>query len=335
MPNLLPLSPLSPFYHPTTVVFVDDNQSFIDSLTLKLPRNLAYRCFTQPNPAKDYLMGAENNPSLASRCLSATVGERKTEHTIHLDLSHIEQEINNTDRFDRISVAIIDYSMPQVGGLDICEAIKKMDMKVLLLTGVADEKVGVEAFNNGLIDRFLLKSNNQSVDQTLDYVNALQRDYFNQYISRLHDALALNPPAFLNDPSIGEFVGRLCEQYGFIEYYMVDNPTGLILLDSDGNMRRLIILDEEERATQCKYMADHAAPEAIQQQMARGELVGFFEEEVEAFFDSTDYPWLENCVPAEVVGGKQIWHIGLMDNPPVDIDFDSKKSSYNSYLDRI
>ena len=56
--------PLTPYFHPTTVVFVDDNQSFLDSLDLELPVGWAYRCFTDPLEAFDFLERPPAMPSM-------------------------------------------------------------------------------------------------------------------------------------------------------------------------------------------------------------------------------------------------------------------------------
>ena len=47
--------PLAPYFHPTTVCFVDDNESFLRSLDLQLPVGWAYKSFTDPLIALDFL----------------------------------------------------------------------------------------------------------------------------------------------------------------------------------------------------------------------------------------------------------------------------------------
>ena len=98
---------LAPYFHPTTVCFIDDNESFLQSLDLELPANWAYRTFADPNEALTYLNEAPQMVPLAERCFSVDEGNHSV---IHVDLNLIEQEINYCQRFRRISVVIVDYS---------------------------------------------------------------------------------------------------------------------------------------------------------------------------------------------------------------------------------
>ena len=132
--------PLTPYFHPTTVVFVDDNQSFLSSLDLELPVGWAYRSFTDPLEAFDFLEQPAALPPIVERCFSVQEASGFSP-TIHLDVSAIEQEINHVERFERISVAVIDYAMPSLNGLELCEQMTDPWVRKALLTGVADEIV--------------------------------------------------------------------------------------------------------------------------------------------------------------------------------------------------
>lgn len=48
-----------------------------------------------------------------------------------------------------------------------------------------------------------------------------------------------------------------------------------------------------------------------------------------------DFPWVDNLVAAETVKGAEEWSIGIVQNPPADIDFDPESCSYNAYLARM
>ncbi|MCZ6709862.1 MAG: response regulator, partial [Gammaproteobacteria bacterium] len=171
---------LSPYFHPTTICLVDDNESFLRSLSLELPRMWACQTFTDPAAALAYLNEAPALAPLVDRCFSLEpVGE--SEALIHLDLDLIEQEINQPERFRRVSVVVVDYAMPSMSGLDLCRDIADPYIKKAMLTGVADEKLAVEAFNAGLINRFIHKQSADATATTLHYIEELQNEYFSQY----------------------------------------------------------------------------------------------------------------------------------------------------------
>ena len=61
---------LPPYFHPTTVCLVDDNESFLRSLSLEIPENLAFRGFTDPQVALDLVNRKLSLPPLVDRCVS-------------------------------------------------------------------------------------------------------------------------------------------------------------------------------------------------------------------------------------------------------------------------
>jgi CheY-like chemotaxis protein len=46
-------------------------------------------------------------------------------------------------------VLVVDYSMPQMNGVEVCEALRHLPCKKILFTGAADEKVAVERLQSG------------------------------------------------------------------------------------------------------------------------------------------------------------------------------------------
>ena len=93
---------LAPYFHPTTVVFVDDNENFLRSLDLELPHDWAYRSFSETEDALEFLNQPPTLPPLVDRCFSMSLTDR-SQPTVALDLSLVEQEIKHLQRFARRS----------------------------------------------------------------------------------------------------------------------------------------------------------------------------------------------------------------------------------------
>ena len=68
----------------------------------------------------------------------------------------IRNVVHDPDRFAEVSVAIVDYDMPGENGMEICRRLRNHPVRTVMLTGKADEKLATSAFNQGLIDRFVL-----------------------------------------------------------------------------------------------------------------------------------------------------------------------------------
>ncbi|MFK7912786.1 MAG: hypothetical protein AB8B93_02630 [Pseudomonadales bacterium] len=327
----MPRFALSPYYHPTTVCFVDDNQSFLNSLELEMPEEWSYRGFVEPGLALQFLQQPPKLAPLVDRCFAF----EKHDHEgpiIHLKLGTIEQEINHIARFERVSVAVIDYAMPLMSGLELCAAIDDRYMQKAMLTGVADEQVAVAAFNDGLIDRFAAKHKLSSAQEILAFVGHLQQVFFNQYTTRLRDTLAMDPPQFLLDEAIAIRVRQLMRDRSLIEYYLVDDPPGLLLLNAAGELFRLLILSVEQLAMQVAFAEQNAAPAAIVERLRSGHCVGYFWDTPAHYFGNEPFPWEEHLLPATTLAGTQKWYLALAEDPPTDIDFDPQQSSFNAYL---
>jgi CheY-like chemotaxis protein len=327
---------LSPCFHPTTISILDDNEPFLRSLDLELPGHWACRTFTDPLVALEFLSRPVSLPPLMDRCFSL---ERQGDATavVHLDLDMLEQEISHVQRFQRNSVVVVDYAMPSMNGLVFCATLEDPNIRKAMLTGVADEKLAVEAFNAGLIHRFIPKQTMDPITVLREFVESLIREYFNQHIERLTDTLSLDPPGFLVDDHVARFVNELIENNGLVEYYLVDNPPGLLMLKSSGEIWRLAILDEQQMRVQAEQARSQGAPEHIVRALSGGRAVMFYGGRSPLdYFGDEAFPWQEHCQPADSLpGDRGPWTVAVWKNAPGDIDFDPAIASYDAYLDSL
>jgi CheY-like chemotaxis protein len=262
---------LFPYYFPTTVVFVDDNPKFLRSLALELPEDLAYQTFENAEAALARIERTPEVPPLYQRCFSQYAGGQggSGEQLIHLDLSQIELEISNRERFQEVSVVVVDFDMPQMNGLELCRRITDPRIRKVLFTGVADEKIAVQAFNAGIIDRFIIKSQPDAVEAVRRAVLELQQRYFEAISETLRATLMLNPPRFLTDPAVEGLFSELREAHKLVEYYLVAKPGGFLALTDEGELFRFVVLSESELDAQANWAAAQGAPEADRRRAAR------------------------------------------------------------------
>jgi len=324
---------LTPYFHPTTICLLDDNESFLQSLDLELPGNWACRTFTDPLVALEFLSQPAPIAPLMDRCFSLH-RQPGAPTLIQLDLNLLEQEISQNHRFHRNSVVVVDYAMPSMNGLEFCAALKDPYIRKAMLTGVADEKLAVEAFNAGLIHRFIPKQVMDPVEVVRSLVTDLLHEYFDQYTARLKTNLALDPPGFLIDSAVARYVERLMADHGLVEYYLVEEPSGLLMLKSDGEIWRVAILNDEEMAAQAELARTLHAPETVLNSLGAGNAVAFLSGLSPGdYFGDEQFPWGEHLKPATtLVGSHGSWTISIWKNAPGDIDFDPATASYDAYL---
>ena len=322
---------LAPYYHPTTICLVDDNQSFLDSLHLELPSGWACITFTQPEEALEFLNTPPKLAPLVDRCFSVD-SSRPDSRAISLDLGLIDQEIHHLDRFSRVSVALVDYAMPSLDGLELCAQLNDPYLRKVMLTGVADEKVAVQAFNDGLIHRFIAKHTARAMGEIRRHVVESQHAYFDQYTARLQTTLAVAPPAFLTDPVVADYVHALMRERDLVEYYLVSEPNGLLLLNRDGVTVRLVVQSAAEMREQHSYAVSAQAPRYILERLAAGTGLCFFWDHPDNYHGDEAFPWSEQLLDCSTLQGIERWHLALAEEPPSDIDFDAANASYAAYL---
>lgn len=323
---------LAPYFHPTTFCFVDDNERFLDSLQLELPDTMALRIFTQPEPALEFVNRSRGPAPIAEHALALDRTGSSTA-ALHLDTSLIEAELANTERFARISVALVDYAMPSMNAVEFFERMTDPYTRRAMLTGVADERLAVDLFNEGRLHHFLQKQRAQDIDALVGYMFDMESEYFRQSLARLQLALDLHSAHLFSDSAIASYVQQLMKRERLVEYYYVEDPSGFLMLRANGSVVRLIILTPAERAAQIALAREHGAPAALQSALERGELIlSSGGDSPGNYFGSESYPWDEFVVPAQALAGSVPWLVGIQHDPPMDIDFDPRRSSYDAYL---
>jgi CheY-like chemotaxis protein len=259
---------LTPYYFPTTVVFIDDDPVFLETLSGSMPDELALRAFKQPRAALDHIEEANHGSPVPARCFVVPNGDAP-DTTIRLDLTPIAETLYSEQRFNEVSVAVIDYDMPHMNGLEVCEALNNLPLKKVLLTGKADETIAIEAFNAGLIDHFIAKSHADMTGLLKDTIRRLQLAYFRQ--ASVAIMLGLGPRFdFLSEPAFYVYFSRQMTIHNWVEYYLDPVAGGLLCISASGQPTLLLISHRD----QLPSMAENAqqSPE-LASLLRRGEVL--------------------------------------------------------------
>lgn len=323
-------------YFPTTAVFVDDSKDFLMNLSLQFDDNLAYRLFESPQEALLALAKEKGyQKRLNARCFSEyteAIVSPITNRTINLNLEAIHQEVYNPVRFREVSVLFVDYSMPGMNGLELCKALADSPVQKVLLTGQADEKIAVQAFNEGLINQFILKSDPNVITTMNNTIRDLQQRYFQEISEMTVQALSVDSPTFLKDPMCIDFFRKFCQTHGIVEYYLTESTGSFLLLDIAGKPSVLIIKSEEDMAMLTELASDHhVSAEILSQLENRTSLL--YSPESQGYSLWKNINWKNQLVPAQHIPAKQSYYYAWIENPGLsEIDIE-KIISYNTYLE--
>ncbi|MEI6807012.1 MAG: hypothetical protein WCK49_11025, partial [Myxococcaceae bacterium] len=138
---------------------------------------------------------------------------------VALWVQNLRHKMQDRHRSQVTTCVIVDYQMGYQNGLDWCQKIKNPLVQKILLTGVADEQVGIEALNNGWIHQYVRKQDPKMVEKLLAATQRAQLQSFSKLtegllftITQCAEDSALLDPKFINIEAMGSFL--MVDKYG-------------------------------------------------------------------------------------------------------------------------
>lgn len=240
-------------YFPSTALFIDDCRDFLLNFVLQLDESLAYRIFDSPLDALEHLEKTQGDQQIFSQRCHSRYQEHKDRAHADSALLALRSELYNPQRFTDVSVVVVDYAMPGMDGLEFCKRIADSSIRKILLTGKADEKLAIEAFNAGLIHRYIHKSDPQAAELITRSIYDLQWEYFQDMSDAVQRSLEINSPECFQNKHFSDFLRRFCRDKGVVEFYLADKHGSLILLDDDAQVSFLIAKSVHEERSGSVY----------------------------------------------------------------------------------
>lgn len=308
------------YQHPTLSVFVDDSPSFLESLTFQLPPGFQHKAFRDPVVALAWLQQTwrqhsnreEDGPLRIGFDEEGAMLERRQ---ISIFLDRIYNIVTDKERFILPAVLVVDYAMPQMNGVEFCREIRDLPIKKIMLTGQADEKLAVDAFNRGLIDCFIRKSDPGALEGLGREIARLQREFFLGYTRTLKDLLVRHTYSFLSDPEMEILVRDLSARYRFVEHYLFPNPPGILFLDKQGKTTLMVIETAIGLTAQYEIAEDQGAPVELLNALREHKLVPFFSDTGGMYLKEIGENWLSYCLPPQICQGATTYYWALFDLP--------------------
>lgn len=235
-------------YFPSQVILVDDDPDFLSNLTLLLDESQStYVTFQSAKKALDYIESEVAPLNLDSAFLEEKESYELGKDSFYLNYSAIKNTALNPSRFAGLSVVIADYNMPNMNGLDFLKSIKTKHVKKILLTGEADESTAINAFNDGIINRFIKKQDPELSQTVIKSINSLQRRAFLELTQKTFppSKALTNNPIFQNIPELEAYFFDILKKHNIVEYYLIDSQGTYLLLDKHAKASGLFIRNED------------------------------------------------------------------------------------------
>jgi len=320
-------------YYPTSLILVDDNKKFLQSLRLGLSD---YSCYFYENPkeALDFLNNSYKFEPFINRSLLSEEDNHLEQPIVGLNIKKIHHEIYNSNRYQEISVLLADYSMPYINGTEFCKEIQSKYLQKVMLTGEASNELAIVAFNGGVIDKFILKSSMGFLNVIMNNIQELQENYF---ITLTDIALSKtnnnNILSTIEDPVFIDLFNIICKKNQIVEYYLLDEQGSYLLLDKNKKIKWFIVKKESEMQNLINFAAFEEAPAPILNALQNREKLPYFHTEIE--LAKPPYEWEKYLYPATKLNGKEVYYYSLIDSlTPLNLEME-KILSYSEFLDNL
>lgn len=328
-------------YHPTTIVLVDDSETFVKSLGMLLLRDdIVYKGFIFPQHALTYIEEQSRQEQLVEKALmenkgSESYGLKATEHETKVDINMLHQEIYNPQRFAQSLVVIVDYGMPSMNGLEFCRCLKNNTIKKVMLTGEADQSLAINAFNDGLVDKFIFKGSNDFSQSLPALIQNLQKNAFIQQSLPLLRSLQTQPNTCFSDLNFIQGFEAVCAQHSIVEYYLIESTGSFLLLTMQGEPKWFIVVGEADLHDYYNVAEDKGASADVLNALREGTKIPYFPT-VDAYMSANGENWARSVYPAQKIQGQhQAFYYALLDDLPTFAIERDRIVSYETYLEEI
>ena len=296
---------LSPYYFPTTVLFIDDDSLFLENISASMADDLALRTYQRPREALAHIADITQDALVSERCFVLPEAD-DGDVPVTLDLTPITEILYSEQRFVEVAVVVVDYDMPSMNGLEFCRKLAGRPIKKVLLTGKADESTAIGAFNAGLIDHFVSKSE-PNLQQVLDAtIRRLQSVYFRQVAAAVMPALGRFVNSFLSDAQFVTYFRSQVAEHAWVEFYLDPVARGLLCIDAAGRVTLLLIGHRRQLPKTAERAAGAGAPRELVELLRRGEVMQ------NPYDESGD--WRRATMLAQPIAGSD-WLVAAIANP--------------------
>ena len=309
-------------FYPTEVVFVDDNESYLRVLSMFFQniRDIILKTFKDPQKALDYI----NNRVAAQQRIHWEQENCFTpnSYALKLNVFSLHKQIYNPHRYGQISVVIADHDLTEqyMTGIEFCRHIEDKNIQKILFTGQADRSFVIQAFNDGIIQRYLSKGDVKDIKDILEIVKTAQRRYFVACTASLNVVLRSKPqfPLAVHSEKFHQLFNHIVEQRNIVEYYLLDGVGSFLLVDASNKVQLLIVQNEDQIKANCLDLQDEVEADQLEA-MKEGRLIYYSTQ----FWDDSPHLTHSELIPAEVlVDGSNRFFYSITDNVEA---FDQKR----------
>lgn len=219
------------------VAFLDDDPLFLEAVDLVLRRTAMPKSFHSSRESLEPLLAKSAAALSAERQLLGRVANAQLPDSD--DTRSIVRALEyfaNCPRLDIIGGLVVDFAMPGEDGISFFKKHGQPGTQRMLLTGLADERQAVAAFNAGGIERFVPKQTDWSKGKLQEEIeDLLLRSAFRRG-EALADAISKSTMALLRQGGVAHVLKTQLARWHIAEYVVLGVPQGILGLTTAGDV---------------------------------------------------------------------------------------------------
>ncbi|MBI3187561.1 MAG: response regulator [Gammaproteobacteria bacterium] len=322
-----------PYYHPTKVILIDDDISFLDSLSRHIDKEILFKCYADVSEALADI-NTLHHPGIYETCRGIPTDEAGSLSTqlVPWDFSNLKEEALNAYRFHETSVVIVDYLMPSINGLELCSRIQRPEIRKILLTGVFDTSDAINALNDGVICGYLNKNDTNLSEKLNNIIQKQQQAYFREVSKRFYCSGAVIPD-FMFEDAFADYFSEICRDNNIKEYYLTTESNGFVLFgENKHDYYRLLVYSTEDIRAQWEIAESQYAPAELIKKLAVADVIPDFWKTSGTYDPAYASNWQNFVfVPGKIIQGtRQTYYCHLQYRPPAYKNFSNSMTDLNT-----
>ena len=233
------------FFFPTKIILVDDDKSFLSVMSHHLSKYFQVETYHDPRQALEAILKNEAKLALLDPSMFVS-GEDQELSDLRLDLKKIQAISSNKEKNNIATVVIADFQMPDMNGIQLFEKLSHASVMKILLTGNADLQLALDAFNRGLVNKFLVKNTEKMLEEIIMNVRACQHSFFERKSYPLLSQLNIPCDSLINRSDFSFYFANILKGHEVSEYYLLDIVGSFLLITKTGKVKYLICTLERQ-----------------------------------------------------------------------------------------
>jgi CheY-like chemotaxis protein len=228
---------------------------------------------------------------------------------------------------------VVDHDMPEMNGFELCQNLKDFPVKKIMLTGVASHAKAVQAFNAGIIDRFIDKGSPELFTLLNTAIAELQEIYYREQSQSLIQTILNQADTCVVNPEFQALFKQLCQQKNIAEFYQLDVTGSFLLLDYEGKITWLFVKSRQEMEDYLDIATENSAPQTIIDALKNKQKLPFFltPEDYQLPFDQ----WQPYLHAAQQLGNGEKYYYAVMEGEACYKVFGGRVVSHGGYLGQL